>query len=490
MPAPDPSPPTFMPGRKWRIGLHVVTSVLALLAIVVMVNYLSSRHYRRFHVGPGSRVALSPVTLQILKAVTNELKVIVFFDSREPLYGSVVQLLNEYQAKCPKLTVEHVDYLRYRGRAEMVQSQYKMAPGEGDRVIFDSNGKVKVVYEKELSDYDYSSMLKGREVRRTAFKGEQLFTAAIYSVIDPNPVKAYFVQGHTEHDPMSKEDRGYFQFARLLEESNIQWERLYTLREEEVPRDCQLLIVAGPIQAYAPEELDHIENYLNQGGRLLALLNFQSIRDKRDAGIERLLAAWGVEVGRNYVTDQDQSKEGDPQLVVVSTFGSHPIVKPLLSSRLLLIVPRALTTSAGSSPSADGPKVTELAFTGPAGAVRQRPGRPSRTGSIPLVAAVERGGIQGISANHSAARIVVVGESSFLDNQTIEYEANRDFARNAVNWLLNREIMVEGIGPRAIREYRVTLTESQMRAARWLLLAVFPGAVLLMGTVVWARRRS
>jgi len=45
------------------------------------------------------------------------------------------------------------------------------------------------------------------------------------------------------------------------------------------------------------------------------------------------------------------------------------------------------------------------------------------------------------------------------------------------------------IGPRPIRQYRISMTQSQMTAARWILLAGMPGGVLLLGLLVWLRRR-
>jgi hypothetical protein len=371
----------------------------------------------------------------------------------------------------------------------MIQKEYRLSTsGEGDRVIFESGGRVKVVYDRELSEIDYGAVLQGREVRRTGFKGEQLFTSALYSLADPKPVRAYFVQGHSEHDPNSQEELGgYLRFAQLLDESNVQWGKVLRLGEEGIPGDCQLLIVAGPKQPFSREELEQMEEYLRRGGRLLALINIDSVN--KQIGLERLLLDWGVEIGRNFVTDAAQSKAGDPGQLIVGEFGTHAIMKPLAGSRLVLFLPRSVTLRTGANQSADAPKGVELAFTSPQGEIRLNDGPPERTGKIPLIAAVERGSIQGISASRGAARIVVVGESLFLGNVGIEFQANRDFARSAVNWLLNREVLLDAIGPRPITEYRVTLTRAQMETARWLLLAVFPGIVLLAGTVVWVRRR-
>ena len=102
--------------------------------------------------------------------------------------------------------------------------------------------------------------------------------------------------------------------------------------------------------------------------------------------------------------------------------------------------------------------------------------------------AVEKGAIPGVAADRGSTRIVAVGDSYFLANANIDFDSNRDFANLAVNWLLDRSQLLE-IGPRPIREYRISMTQSQMTTARWVLLAGMPGSVLLFGLLVWWRRR-
>jgi ABC-type uncharacterized transport system involved in gliding motility auxiliary subunit len=98
--------------------------------------------------------------------------------------------------------------------------------------------------------------------------------------------------------------------------------------------------------------------------------------------------------------------------------------------------------------------------------------------------------VPGVSAERGALRIVVIGDSFFLLNDAIEAAANRDFATHTANWLVDQAVLLSGLAPRPIKEYRVTLTRSQMVTLRWTLLAGLPGSALLLGLVVWWRRRS
>ena len=70
-----------------------------------------------------------------------------------------------------------------------------------------------------------------------------------------------------------------------------------------------------------------------------------------------------------------------------------------------------------------------------------------------------------------------------------EREGNREFASYAMNWLLARDEMLVNVPPRPISEYKLTMTSSQLTAARWILMGALPGSALALGMLVWLRRR-
>ena len=108
---------------------------------------------------------------------------------------------------------------------------------------------------------------------------------------------------------------------------------------------------------------------------------------------------------------------------------------------------------------------------------------------MPLIVAVERGGVRNVSAERGATRIVVAGDSIFLANDTIDKLANHDFASHAVNWLLARDELLIGIPPRPMKTYTFTMSRAQLISVQWILLAGMPGGALVLGGLVWLRRR-
>jgi LPXTG-motif cell wall-anchored protein len=104
--------------------------------------------------------------------------------------------------------------------------------------------------------------------------------------------------------------------------------------------------------------------------------------------------------------------------------------------------------------------------------------------------AVEKGAIKDVITERGSTRMVVTGDSIFLANHYIDSAANRAFLGCAVNWLLERTQLLEGLGPRPIEEHRIVMTNAQLHQAQWVLLAGLPGSVLVLGGLVWLRRRK
>jgi hypothetical protein len=417
--------------------------------------------------------------------------VTVYYDKTDDWFPTIIALLNEYRSANPNISVKTVDYLTDPGEAQKIKDQYKLSSAKDkDLVIFDCGGHVKIVNGEALTQVKLEQVPNAteREFRRkpVAFNGEMMFTAMLLGVENPKPLKAYFLQGHGEPSLSDSGDQEYQKFGVVLAESYIATEPLQLLGDNAVPADCNLLIIAGPRTEFSPEELQKIDQYLAQGGRLFMLFNYFSI--KHPTGLEPILQKWGVNVIPDVVVDRQHSTTASAQDVIVYNFGSHPVVNPLTKLALQLILPRPVSHMDSPNPPADAPKVEELAFSSPQSTLMSDSAAAPR--SYPLLAAVEQKTAAGVANTRGATRILVVGDSFFLGNQMIEAGANRDFVGYAANWLLDRTVLLEGIGPRPVKEYRLTITHAQQKQVRWLLLGALPGCVLVFGWLVWLVRRK
>jgi ABC-2 type transport system permease protein len=490
--------PSFSPYRHWGIGFHVGFLVFIVLSVVVMINYLSRDYSTRFYLSPHTRNPLSPQTIQLLRSLTNQVQVIVYYDRDDPYFGTVVSLLNEYHRVSPRISVRVVDHTRDVGAAQQLKVKYAFlaassannAASAKNAIIFDAGeGRVKPVDGDQLTER--VPELKPNQtyrLRATAFLGERAFTSTLATVINPKPLKAYFLQGHGEHQFDSGEKlEGYLKLASVIRENYAQVDSLSLLTTNAtVPADCSLLVVAGPTHPLAETELAKIDQYLNQGGHsMLVLFNAASLKNG-NTGLEGILAKWGVDVTAKVIEEPEKNIRGTG--VIADVFSrSHPIVNPLwhMQLPLYLVSPRSIGALRASN-RPDAPVVEELVFSSPRSYVRESVKREER--SYPLAVAVEKGAIPGVVTG--TTRLVVAGDSLFLANAAIQSVANRDFASFAANWLLDRHQLLGGLGPRPVAEYTLVMTKAQLRSLQWILLAGMPGGVLLLGVVVWFWRRS
>lgn len=489
-PPSPPAPPSFSPGRKWGVGMHVVLLTLVVLAVVVMVNYISRDHFFRFHLSSLGRITLAPRTLSLVRSLTNRVDVTLYYDRDDYLYSMVSDLLKEYQLANSIIHLKTVDYLRDPGAAIALKQKYHLLaePNAKNYIIFDCEGRVKAVDGNSLAKYVLEQVPneKEKEFRRkpVAFEGERMFTGTLLAITSPKPLKAYFLQSEGENSITSSDERfGLTKFVSVLQQNYIQPARL-SLTTNSVPADCSLLVIPGPADEFSDTALANLEQYLVQGGRLLVLFDFRSLQ--KPTGLEPVLARWGVGVGTNIIKDPENFTQANLMDMKVGIFGKHPVVNSLQDLQLHMIYPRSIFPLQARS-QADAPGVEPLAFSGPKSFADGNPALGEK--SFPLIVAVEKGAIKGVVTERGTTRMVVAGDSIFLANHYIDSAANRDFAAAAVNWLVDRPQLLDGVGPRRIDLYSISMTRVQQQRAQWLLLGGMPGSVLALGSLVWLRRR-
>jgi ABC-type uncharacterized transport system len=507
MARPPTSPASFSARRRWGIFFSVLVSIAAVAALFVMLNYLGARYFLRFNWSPKTTPKLSPRTLSLLQSITNNIKVVIYYDksdkNRDTPYAPINALLNEYHLVNPKISVQTVDYVRDSSAARQVQAHYHLnSADDKDLVIFDSggtNGRTIQVPNKMLWEFGQphqvisdGQITYSRELK--AFHGEEAFDAALLNVINTKPFIACYLVNHHEHDLDSREDTGYWRFCDILAQNNVMAGNLSLAGAGTVPTNCDVLIIAGPTRPIDPGELVKIRQYLMQGGRLLVLFNnFSSISTGHyQTGLETLLTRYDVDAGQDFIRDTNNTTPGGVTLVRDFRTG-HPISSSLQGYMLAVLTPRSVRAIPPDRQDSNPPKVTELAFTGTNSLlVRDNTTLPP-AGGIPLMVAVLKANARAGLVETEPTRIVVVGDSCCLDNQFLENApegaANSEFAALAVNWLLDRQQLMAGVSPRPVLEYRLALTNAQLTSIRWIFLVAMPGGILALGLLVWLRRR-
>ena len=239
---------SFSPTVRGAISRRVILAAVVATVCVVLANLLALQNPARIVLSQSADHSLSPLTKNVLGALTNDVRAVVLFDRQADLFEPVKNLLTEYERKSPRLKLELIDLAREPASAAKVQQQLQMPLNSPEnRVIFAANNSAKAISESELSILDFSEFIDTREARRTHFAGEKLFTSAIVAVTEGRQTKVGFVTGHGEHKASDTDGQwGYSKFAIILQQKGLLLQEIPLAGTNSIPADCRLLIIAGP----------------------------------------------------------------------------------------------------------------------------------------------------------------------------------------------------------------------------------------------------
>jgi len=473
--------------RKIAVTSATVVAVVLAVVLVLMVNWLSYRHYDRGDWTGSNIYTLSDKSVNVLRDLDTDVQVVVFMTPQTPLFNEVKELLARYRAASPRLTVEFIDPDRDPLRTQQLAKEYGVSAA--NTVVFAAGERHKYVSSDQMAEYDYSGMQMGQGPKLTGFKGEEQFTSAILGVAKPTQPKVYLVTGHGEHASGGFAEDGLSRFEEALKRDNYEIAAA-NLLSGAVPADCDVLVVAGPTTPFADGEVTAVRNYLTGGGRVLLLLDPVLGGRMRPSGLESLAAEHGVALGEDLVLDPDRRVPFvGLESVYAADFRTHPVVEGMTGLAVLLPVARSVTTTA-----VDGVTSTQLFTTSAGGWGETDLAAISARTEIDKDASDTPGPVSLAVAAEPAEkgdrpwRLVVVGDSDFVTNSTIDSLGNLTLALNAVNWLAQREAAL-GIPPRSPEQVQLFLSAAQMRTVTLISLLGLPAAAILLGVAVWWRRR-
>ncbi len=206
--------------------------------------------------------------------------------------------------------------------------------------------------------------------------------------------------------------------------------------------------------------------------------------------LSSLLESWGVTLDKNMILDLNpvgQLAGLGPQVVLVTTYGSQPIVADMRGSAVGIPLSRSLDIkdtgktsvqklfdSSGSSLATSNLSSAEVSVADP----------KNRKGPFTIAAA----GTYNTGKQNSQGRFVVVGSSSWAANRFLGFNGNSDLALNAMNWLSSDEDLIS-IRPKPPEDRRITMTRAQLILVRTVSQFVLPLIVVIAGTMVWWKRR-
>ncbi len=457
--------------RIFAHGTNTVVMVIALIGVLVLINYISSKHSYRKDFTLNKTFSLSDQTEKILKGLNQNIMIYAFYQDGDS--GSREQfkdLMEEYMHLSSKVNYKMIDPVKNPNKA--------------------------IEYGVKQLNTVILEVTPDKREKLTEKVSEQALTNAILKLTKSGSNKVvYFLKGHTKGNADD-----FSAVKDALKKETYEVKDLMLLQDQLIPPDCSIIIIPGPDTALEKPELDAINGYLKGGGKLMVMV------DPMKPDLAQFLSQWNIRVENDLVLDVSgigqQIFGTSASMPLAVDYPEHEITKDMKGMATIYPLARSISVIPNASPkqgsSADviiNSLPQSWSYRGKLDKLADVKPDPSRDvkGPVSMGVAVKIP-VQEEKKDASAppqeekkpgkeTRIVVVGNSSFITNKYLTFQGNSDMFLNMINWLGQQEDLIS-IRPKNPEMHQLDLTGRQSILIALATLVVFPLLIIITGISV------
>lgn len=452
----------WLTARQTRFTAYVTVYILIVIGILGLLNWLANRYNKSVDTTANKRYSLSDQTEKVVKGLNQDVR-ITYWDKTDQ-FQRARDLLDRYDNLSPKLSVDYID-------PDRKPQEAKIAGVRTEGTVF-----VQVGSRRE-------------EARSLT---EEEVTGALIRGMKTGERNVCLVQGSGEPQFDAAGREGFSRLKEVIERNNYKTRTVSLLEKPEVPKDCTILMVAGPRFDYVAPVVNAVKTYVEGGGRALVMVDAPLQVGKEPVSPNQplidLLAGWGVVANKDLVLDTSgigQIFGFSAAVPLVTNYESHPIVREMKGVATAFPLARSLDVKPADKATAE-----KLFSTGDNSVATANLSSPevdpntAKKGPFPIGAAVSyKPGGEGVEG-----RVVVTGSSGWVGNGILGFQGNRDLFLNMLNWLSSDEDLIS-IRPKDPENRPLQLSRSQMQSIFYSSVILVPLAVIAAGLSVWWKRR-
>jgi len=354
---------------------------------------------------------------------------------------------------------------------------------------------------------------------------EAKITNAIKRLADTSTTKLAFLTGHGERPLQGRSRAALSAFKRQLDSQGYATQDLTLAKQDTVPKDVSVLVVADPRQKLLPGEVQRIRDFVARGGNLLWLadtgaqgpptIDGQDLVNLGGGAIASPVQVFGAR-SRSFAVVASYPGSGITEGFSKTTV--FPKARPVRKadakgwdSRGFLTTGERSWADAGDfDPRFDegedkkGPVTLGVSLTrelpgsgtnGTASAGENGDGvvKASTQGSASGSASNDgasagKGGSNGGGQNRPEQRVVVIGDADFLANGFMSFGGNEDLAMKTVKWLSGDTAYLDISSPEP-PDKNLQLSATALVALQAVFMGGVPLAFLVIGGATWMRQR-
>ena len=459
--------------KKIRRGVFNSSFVVIGLAIVVAVNVFANElpeKAKSVDLTSQNLYTLTDDSVNLVKDLKQDVTLYVL-SSEKSADDTVARTLSNYEDASSHIKVEYIDPAV---SPNFYASYTDTAPSDGSIIVVSGNTS-KVVSSSDLYQYDidYSTYTQ----TKSAYDGEGQLTSAISYVTSEDLPKVYTITGHGE---TALDDT----FKSALEKMNISVEDLTLLQEEAIPEDAAAVIINGPTSDFSADDATKISTYLAGGGKLIVTTAYNKTEDTPN--FDGILSAYDIQVTNGLVMDSDSSHyyqypfyllpdvASATQTSKVSNYVFMPYAQALTNAGVhtdTITWTDLLTTSDNAYVKTDISNITT--FEKESG---------NQSGKFTLAA--------NVTDSESGADITVVASVLAFSNDADSIVSGQNLAlfKGITSTFASSDSAVS-IDAKPYTYTTLSVNQSVAIMSETLLVMVLPVALIVIGIVIWYRRR-
>ncbi|GHU66369.1 hypothetical protein FACS189447_07070 [Spirochaetia bacterium] len=465
--------------KQVKYGGYAALITLAVIAGLILVNLIIAQFSPQIDLTQSKLFSLSEQSIQVLDKVTSPVNIYGLWAPGQE-NTEVTEVVDLYIARNKNIHFQAMDPDKNPGFLVRYDKD-KQGISRGSVIVEGAKG-FKVISSQEMYDFSTNNQTGARSVTGVAV--ERRFTSALLFVGTGETPGLYEITGHDE-TALSQ-----IGMQEIVERENFSLKTI-NLIQSNIPGDASGLIINAPRSDISRGEADKILAYLDNGGRLLVLVDY---RVRELPILNEVLSSYGLGFAYGVVQENDTAHTAGAPYIMIPEMVEHDITKPLAQKSSLLVLPfpmgiSELSTkrrSVGLSPlltsSQNSWLRTDLNETATV-----------RVGSDikgPVTIAMAVLDPQYIQGNEKQARIVAIAAASLLEpiSSYQQIPGNLDFFMNSLTWLEDRP---EALSVRSKSLYLLPLRLNglQMIIFGGIFMLIIPLAFFVTGLVTWLKRR-
>jgi ABC-2 type transport system permease protein len=365
-----------MQARKIKYSTNLLLLVIIMFAILVVINFISSKKFSRLDLTQDKEFTISESTKKVLRNLDDIVTIKAYFSKELPSYlinldSQIKDILSEYKAYAKgNLNISYTD----PGDDEKLQNELRFMGIPQVQLQVVNKDKAEVMKAYLGIAVMYGDKKEALPVVQSTETLEYDLTSAIVKVTNPKESKVGFLTGNEEKTL----DKDYSEIKKEIEKQ-------YTVSTPEtkkgikIPTDIDTLIIASPKNVTERDKYE-IDQFLMEGGKVIFMIDSIAREESglqanpSASNLDDLLLNYGVRLNQNLVLDRSHANAAFSSgfiryslpypfwVKIVKEFldASNPIVSSLES----LVFPWVCSVEIVQD-KAQGLKVTELVKTSP-----------------------------------------------------------------------------------------------------------------------------